>query len=232
MSSIKLIQNDTLHDFSHFATLDIDIIPKMSKTENSSSVSIDKQFPRNFGTQQIDFLDPDVEDLLRGKISPCPKPEGKKVVETGGATYDLQVDSGARITTVVKQSADGRVTGRHMIVSIEDPEGDQVWILPQNPSLLNKSRRIQLSHDNHLELTAFEGESEIIKGKYHYETGELLPPEAVETPEATPLVRTLPKSETHGLVITMATLVHGEPITLSEAHSFATSFRSNKITNY
>lgn len=176
---------------------------------------------------ELQYPEPISDTIIPPTPGPCPSPEGYEKRFGSGSVFEIQSDT--NVYTVVKKGPDKkRVIARNMVVAIEDTDqGDEVWVLPENPGKKDRSQRYRLMHDGHLEISLFNGK--VTTAEFDIISGLKKP---TETPVDSDLPESLPTRKIGEILTTMVTLIQNQPYELSEIQSFINLPRDNKLEDF
>ena len=174
------------------------------------------------------------------ELAPCFTPFGNEKVYAEGSVFELppekddesqETDNSdeVRVLAVLKRSPDQqRVTAINKILVNPSPEGDEIWVVPEQPGREDRSKRFRYIRDDGIEISLFNGS--FLQVEYDLLTGELRnftseKPDQHIPPE-------IPRRELADILQTMSSLVQGMPLELTTMQSLVNFPRDHKLEGF
>lgn len=171
------------------------------------------------------------------EMAPCFKPFGVEQVYAEGSVFELPPNkrdnakelkdpSEVRVLAVLKKSPDQqRVTAINKILVMQDPEGDEVWVVPEQPGREDRAKRFRFKEGDGLEISLFNGS--FLQVEYDLQTGVLRNFTGENHIQNIP--DEIPKRDLGDVLQTMTKLVKGVPLELTTMQSLVNFPRDHKL---
>lgn len=165
------------------------------------------------------------------ELAPCFTPFGQEKVYAEGSVFEMptEEDTDVKVLAVLKKPLDQeRVTAINKILAVPDPNGDEVWVLPEQPGKEDRSKRFRLMKGGGLEISLFNGS--FLQAEYDLTTGVLR--NFVNEDENHAIPPELPTGDLKNVLRTMSGLMFGEPLELTQMQTFVNFPRDHKLEGF